>query len=114
MMKNKVLKILAFFDKIWYNINGDIMTKSELIKEVYRQNDYNYVEIESIINQTFEIIMNALTTEDKVVISGFGTFEKYYQEGYNGINPATGSKLFVEGNYKVRFNASKKLKSMMK
>lgn len=108
------MKILAFYDKIWYNINGDNMTKSELIKEVYRQNDYNYVEIESIINQTFEIIMNALATEDKVVISGFGTFEKYYQEGYNGINPATGSKLFVEGNYKVRFNASKKLKSMMK
>ncbi len=109
-----MLKRLAFFAVLWYNICGDSMTKSELIKEVHRQNDYNYVEIETIINQTFETIMKALSTEDKVVISGFGTFEKYYQEGYNGINPATGSKLFVEGNYKIRFNASKKLKSMMK
>lgn len=90
------------------------MTKSELIKEIHRNNDYNYVEIESLVNQTFDVIMNALAKEDKVVISGFGTFEKYYQDGYNGINPATGSKIFVEGNYKVRFNASKKLKSMMK
>lgn len=109
-----MLKLLAFFNKICYTLNGDNMTKSELIKEVHRQNDYNYTEIESIVNQTFEVIMKALATEDKVVISGFGTFEKYYQEGYNGINPATGSKLFVEGNYKIRFNASKKLKSMMK
>ncbi|MCI6716294.1 MAG: HU family DNA-binding protein [Bacilli bacterium] len=90
------------------------MTKSELIKEIHKNNDYNYVEIESLINQTFETIMNALAKEDKVVISGFGTFEKYYQDGYNGINPATGSKIFVEGSYKIRFNASKKLKSMMK
>ncbi len=90
------------------------MTKSELIKEIHKNNDYNYVEIESLINQTFEAIMNALAKEDKVVISGFGTFEKYYQDGYNGINPATGSKIFVEGNNKIRFNASKKLKSMIK
>ena len=54
------------------------MTKSELIKEIHKNNDYNYVEIESLINQTFETIMNALAKEDKVVISGFGTFEKYY------------------------------------
>ena len=58
------------------------MTKSELIKEIHKNNDYNYVEIESLINQTFEAIMNALAKEDKVVISGFGTFEKYYQDGY--------------------------------
>ena len=51
-------------------------------------------------------------TEDKVVISGFGTFEKYYQEGYYGLNPSTGEKLFVEGNYKIRFSSSRKLKEL--
>lgn len=90
------------------------MTKSELIKAIHKDNDYNYVDVEYIVNQMFEYIIDALAKEDKVVISGFGTFEKYYQDGYNGINPATGDKIFVEGNYKIRFNASKRLKSKLK
>lgn len=90
------------------------MTKSELIKKIHKQNNYNYVEIESIINQTFEALSNAIVSDDKVVLSGFGTFEKYYQEGYYGVNPATGDKIYVEGNYKIRFNASKKLKTNLK
>lgn len=90
------------------------VTKSELIKSIHKNNNYNYTEVEDIINQAFNTIMDALVEEDKVVISGFGTFEKYYQEGYNGVNPSTGDKIFVEGGYKLRFNASKKLKSLMK
>ena len=45
--------------------------------------------------------------------SGFGTFEKYYQEGYDGINPSTGEKLLVDGSYKIRFSSSKKLKEIV-
>lgn len=90
------------------------MTKSELIKAIHKENNFNYVDVESIINQTFNCIIEALKEEDKVVISGFGTFEKYYQEGYTGVNPATGDKIYVEGNYKIRFNASKRLKTQLK
>lgn len=90
------------------------MTKSELIKIIHKNNNYNYTEIESIINQAFNTIIDALMEEEKVVISGFGTFEKYYQEGYNGVNPSTGEKIYVDGGYKLRFNASKKIKSKMK
>ena len=47
------------------------------------------------------------------MLSGFGTFEKYFQEGYYGVNPATGAKIYVEGINKIRFNASKKLKDTL-
>ena len=86
------------------------MTKSELIKIIHSENELNYVEVESIVNQVFDLMVDAIEKEGKVVISGFGTFEKYYQEGYHGVNPATGGKIFVGGNYKIRFSASKKLK----
>lgn len=86
------------------------MTKSEIIKVVYQNNNLNYVEIEKIVNQVFDVIAEGIVNDDKVVISGFGTFEKYYQEGYNGLNPSTGEKLYINGSYKVRFNASRKLK----
>lgn len=90
------------------------MTKSDIIKNIHKANNLNYSDVEAIVNQTFEQISDAITVEDKIVISGFGTFEKYYQEGYNGINPATGDKIYIDGNYKIRFNASKKLKSKLK
>ena len=86
------------------------MTKSELIKKIHRNNDLNYVEIEKIVNEVLSEIICGLSEDGKVVLTGFGTFEKYYQEGYNGINPSTGEKLVVDGSYKVRFSSSKKLK----
>ena len=89
------------------------MTKSEIIKKIHSENNLNYVDVAKIVNQTFEEISKSLAKEDKVVISGFGTFEKYYQEGYYGLNPSTGEKLFVEGNYKIRFSSSKKLKDVI-
>lgn len=86
------------------------MTKSELIKKIHENNNYNYQEIQDIVTQTLDTIVEGLASDGKVVLSGFGTFEKYYQEGYYGVNPATGAKIYVEGINKIRFNASKKIK----
>ena len=80
------------------------MTKSELIKKIHHNNELNFVEVE---------ITKGLLEDGKVVLTGFGTFEKYYQEGYDGINPSTGEKLLVDGSYKIRFSSSKKLKEIV-
>ncbi len=90
-----------------------IMTKSELIKKIHRNNNLNFVEIERIVNEVLNEITNGLQEDGKVVLTGFGTFEKYYQEGYDGINPSTGEKLLVDGSYKIRFSSSKKLKDLV-
>ena len=89
------------------------MTKSELIKKIHRENNLNYVEIEKIVNEVLLEITNGIVEDGKVVLTGFGTFEKYYQEGYDGINPSTGEKLTVSGSYKIRFSSSKKLKEIV-
>ena len=89
------------------------MTKSELIKNIHQNNDLNYVEVEKVVNDVLEQIVQGLMEDDKVVLTGFGTFERYFQTGYDGINPATGEKLSVSGGYKIRFSASKKIKDLM-
>ena len=89
------------------------MTKSELIKKIHHDNDLNYVEIEKIVNAVLNEISIGLIEDGKVVLTGFGTFEKYYQDGYSGVNPSTGQKLEVPGSYKIRFSTSKKLKEVI-
>lgn len=89
------------------------MTKSELIKKIHHDNDLNYVEIEKIVNAVLNEISTGLIEDGKVVLTGFGTFEKYYQEGYSGVNPSTGQRLEVPGSYKIRFSTSKKLKEVI-
>ncbi len=86
------------------------MTKSELIKKIHKKNDLNYIDIENIVNDVLNEITEGIQNDGKVVLTGFGTFEKYYQDGYNGINPSTGEKLTINGSYKIRFSSSKKLK----
>ena len=89
------------------------MTKSEIIKKIHRDNDLNFIEIEKIVNEVLTEITKGIVEDGKVVLTGFGTFEKYYQDGYNGINPSTGEKLVVDGSYKIRFSSSKKLKDII-
>lgn len=89
------------------------MTKSELIKKIHKENNLNYVDIEKIVNEVFLQITEGILQDGKVVLTGFGTFEKYYQDGYDGINPSTGEKLSVSGSYKIRFSSSKKLKEIV-
>ena len=89
------------------------MTKSELIKKIHHNNELNFVEVEKIVNEVLMEITNGLLEDGKVVLTGFGTFVKYYQEGYDGINPSTGEKLVVDGSYKIRFSSSKKLKEIV-
>ena len=95
------------------------MTKSELvrkIKEHSKEDNLNYrlIDIEDIVDRTLNEISMAFLVDDKVVLSGFGTFEKNYQEGYVGVNPATGESIKVPGNYKIRFTVSKKVKEQLK
>lgn len=90
------------------------MTKSELIRVIHDQTDFNFTEIEDIFDLIFQEIIEGLKKEDKVLISGFGTFEKYYQEGYTGVNPSTGEPIEVPGSFKIRFNTSRKMKEELK
>lgn len=89
------------------------MTKSQLIKTIHQNSEYRYVDVENIVNQVFDVITNALLEDDKVVVSNFGTFEKYHQASYVGVNPSTGERITIEGTNKVRFIASRKVKDIM-
>lgn len=90
------------------------MKKSDIIDAIFQNNgEYYKQDIEIIVNQVFDIIKLGLTTEDKVMISNFGTFEKIVQDDYMGVNPYTGERQQFKGGYRIRFVSSKSLKDSL-
>lgn len=61
------------------------------------------------VETTFETIRIALSREEKVVISNFGTFRVKHRQERLGRNPKTGQQVSVPPRKGVRFKASKNL-----
>ena len=89
------------------------MNKKDIIEAIFQNSDYYKQDIEKVVDQVFEILAFGLETENKVMISNFGTFEKVMQEDYYGVHPITGERQLVKGGYRIRFTSSKKLKDQI-
>jgi nucleoid DNA-binding protein len=64
-------------------------------------------EANAVVNKVFEEIANALNNSEKVIITGFGSFNAFETKTKNGRNPKTGEKLVIAQMKKVRFKLSK-------
>lgn len=89
------------------------MTKTELITNVANNVDCSKNEVTTIINATFEVIMEALSKKDNISISGFGSFVVQDRAAHKGRNPATGEEMFIPAKRMVRFKAGKHLRDIV-
>jgi nucleoid DNA-binding protein len=64
-------------------------------------------EADIAVNKVFEEISNALKSGEKVVVTGFGSFNMLETRIKNGRNPKTGEKLLIAPMKKIRFKQSK-------
>jgi len=64
-------------------------------------------EAYTAVNKIFEEMSNSLKNGDKVVISGFGSFNMVETKVKRGRNPKTGEKLLIAPMKKIRFKQSK-------
>jgi nucleoid DNA-binding protein len=64
-------------------------------------------EADTAVNKIFEEMANALKNSEKVVITGFGSFNVFEMKTKNGRNPKTGEKLVIAPMKKIRFKPSK-------
>ncbi|GHT51987.1 integration host factor subunit alpha [Endomicrobiia bacterium] len=64
-------------------------------------------EADAAINKVFEEISNALKNGEKVVVTGFGSFNIFETKTKNGRNPKTGEKLLIAPMKKIKFKQSK-------
>lgn len=87
------------------------MTKTELIQTVWEKNDFSREAVETIINDTFQVIAGALVQNDEVSILNFGTFKLRNVVEHKARNVKTGETIIVPAKKHPAFKAGKNLKA---
>lgn len=86
------------------------MTKGELITSVAVKTGIDEKAIGRMIPAFLEVITDCLTTESKLQLPGFGTFEIRDRAARTGRNPQTGETIEVPACKVVGFKAGKALR----
>lgn len=90
------------------------MNKTELIAVVAAEADITIKEASHILETYIEVITETLSREEKVVITGFGTFEVRTRVERTGKNPRTGETIIIPEQKTPAFRAGKLLKDAVK
>ncbi len=91
------------------------MSRPKLIKQLKKKHPkLNQNLINSIIDNFFDSIEQALKERKSVELRDFGTFFiKEIKEKYSARDPRTGKLIYVPKKNKIRFRASKKFKEFL-
>lgn len=90
------------------------MTKNELIEKVSKKSYLTKRATTEAVNNTFDIIRDALSRGEKVVITGFGTFLIRSRAARRGRNPQTGAIIQIPSKKLPGFTAGKTIKRLIK
>lgn len=90
------------------NDNGRTVHKTCLIAQVAERTNLPKIQVAKMLDATLDLI--SATTEDggRVVLTGFGVFDRLYRQGRKRRNPALGQEIFVDGHWTPRFMAAEK------
>jgi len=90
------------------------MNKTELIAKVSETSGLTKKDAESALNATLDVIQEALVRGEKVVLTGFGTFEVRERKPRVGHNPRTGAPIHIDAQKSPAFKAGKVLKEAVR
>ncbi len=90
------------------------MTKNELTEKVAKKVGLTKKTSFETVNATFNLIRDALIKGDKVIITGFGTFEVRNRTSRTGRNPQTGDAIKIPGHKLPGFTAGKTFRRLIR
>lgn len=86
------------------------MNKKELIDTVAAKSEITKKDAEVIVTATLDSIIEGLSSEGKVILPGFGSFEVRTRTAREVRNPRTGEKIKVEAKRAPAFKPGKAMK----
>ncbi len=90
------------------------MNKGELVDAVATATGETKASVGAVIDATLDAISGALAADDKVTLTGFGSFERRHVAARTARNPRTGEEVPVPAGYRPAFKAGKGLKDAVK
>jgi DNA-binding protein HU-beta len=90
------------------------MQKTELIKAVADTSGLTQKDAAAALNATLEIIAATLGRGERVVITGFGTFEIRKRSARAGVNPSTHAPIQIAASTLVGFRPGADLAKAVK
>lgn len=86
------------------------MTKADLIEKIADKASLTKAAAERVLNAFLETVTESLTKEDKLTLTGFGTFVVENRKARQGRNPRTGEVITIPASKMVKFRPGKQLK----
>ena len=86
------------------------ITKNDLLREIYINLGTSLSFSEKILDYLLDIIIDGLNRNNKVKISGFGTFKILDKKQRMGRNPKTGVKYLIKARRVITFYPSLNVK----
>lgn len=86
------------------------MTKRDLIEIVAKKAKLTNKAARDAVQAVFDTVTENLARGEKVVVTGFGTFEVRRRASREGRNPQTGEKIMIPEMRSPTFTAGKTLK----
>ena len=90
------------------------MNKVELIAAVAKKTGLSKAEASAGVNAVVDLISDALSSNEKVTITGFGSFDVGLRQARRGVNPHTQKHIEIPQLRLPRFRAGKALRSLVK
>jgi DNA-binding protein HU-beta len=90
------------------------MNKAELIQEIATKAGLKVKEAERLLDAFVQATEEALGKNQKVAITGFGTFAVSERKARKGRNPQTGKEIQIPASKSPRFAPGKALKDALK
>ncbi|QUY46229.1 HU family DNA-binding protein (plasmid) [Acaryochloris marina S15] len=90
------------------------MNKGELIDQIAENTGATKKEADVILSAAIETIVETVSSGEKVVVVGFGSFEARDRKAREGRNPKTGEKMNIPATRVPAFSAGKDFKEKVK
>jgi nucleoid DNA-binding protein len=90
-------------------LNSNRMTKQQLIEKVAEKTELKKAEVEVAVDSVLELITEALRSNERVDLRGFGSFVVKDRKERQGRNPRTGETITIAAKRDAHFKPSKEL-----
>jgi DNA-binding protein HU-beta len=90
------------------------MQKTEFIARVAERAGVPKKQARQVGETALDLISEQLQAGERVVLTGFGTFEVRKRQSRQGVNPQTKSPMRIEATQTPGFSASNSLKSLVR